>query len=255
MVQFLCPNGHRIHCPDDQAGRAAKCPKCGVAFKIPSLDQPGTIAAADSGSGPLKIGGDSAVKAAVKEPQIEFLCPNGHRLHGPASMQGRAGQCPECGSKFRIPSYSDEISEEEELDQGVAMSGSAQAVGEMSVEPPLPISNHERLGDAGTPGNGLDSGDDQQQAAVESPPGRHDWEPTFGDLWAQRTAGVVIEVCFQDGQTIVPEHYAPDATGRQAIFAVKDSNGTYTLTAARWDSVVRVLVRGLKILPRSIFQV
>lgn len=36
MIEFLCPNNHKIRCPDDQAGRAAKCPKCGVKFLIPS---------------------------------------------------------------------------------------------------------------------------------------------------------------------------------------------------------------------------
>jgi hypothetical protein len=36
VIEFLCPNNHKIRCPDDQAGRAAKCPKCGVKFLIPS---------------------------------------------------------------------------------------------------------------------------------------------------------------------------------------------------------------------------
>jgi hypothetical protein len=36
VIEFLCPNNHRIRCPDEQAGRAAKCPKCGVKFLIPT---------------------------------------------------------------------------------------------------------------------------------------------------------------------------------------------------------------------------
>jgi hypothetical protein len=36
VIEFLCPNNHRIKCTDDQAGRAAKCPKCGVKFIIPA---------------------------------------------------------------------------------------------------------------------------------------------------------------------------------------------------------------------------
>lgn len=36
MIEFLCPNNHRIRCPDEQAGRAAKCPKCGAKFVIPA---------------------------------------------------------------------------------------------------------------------------------------------------------------------------------------------------------------------------
>ena len=39
VIQFLCPNGHKIHCPDDRAGKPAKCPKCGVKFRIPELSE------------------------------------------------------------------------------------------------------------------------------------------------------------------------------------------------------------------------
>jgi len=42
-----------------------------------------------------------------QEEIIEFLCPNGHKLSGPASLQGRPGQCPHCQSKFVIPDYSE----------------------------------------------------------------------------------------------------------------------------------------------------
>ena len=62
MLQFLCPNGHRIHCPDDQAGRAAKCPKCGSAFKVPTADQLGDSdgpVSAESESGVTKAGAGS----------------------------------------------------------------------------------------------------------------------------------------------------------------------------------------------------
>ncbi len=63
------------------------------------------VSAAEAG-GPADVppaGGADRPPSAVKEPQIEFLCPNGHHLHGPASLQGRPGECPECGSRFRIP--------------------------------------------------------------------------------------------------------------------------------------------------------
>ncbi len=36
MIECLCPNKHKIRCPDELAGRAAKCPKCGLKFPIPS---------------------------------------------------------------------------------------------------------------------------------------------------------------------------------------------------------------------------
>ena len=39
MIEFLCPNEHKIRCPDEKAGRQAKCPKCGVSFRIPKLEE------------------------------------------------------------------------------------------------------------------------------------------------------------------------------------------------------------------------
>ena len=41
MIEFLCPEGHKIRCPEERAGRPAKCPKCGVAFRIPTIEELG----------------------------------------------------------------------------------------------------------------------------------------------------------------------------------------------------------------------
>lgn len=116
MIEFLCPEGHRIRCPKEKAGRPAKCPKCGVEFRIPTIEELGLAEAAASdpplvdsepdgpvAAEPADAMPSTAATTTTKERQIEFLCPNGHHLHGPASLQGRAGECPECGSRFRIP--------------------------------------------------------------------------------------------------------------------------------------------------------
>ena len=51
MIRFLCPNGHKIHCEDDRAGKPAKCPRCGVGFRVPDLadlaDEAGSVDAED----------------------------------------------------------------------------------------------------------------------------------------------------------------------------------------------------------------
>ncbi|NQT36980.1 MAG: hypothetical protein HQ581_05800, partial [Planctomycetes bacterium] len=88
VLQFLCPNGHKIHCPEDRGGMPAKCPKCGVKFQVPSPDESdsvpsqGPVDTAEGGS-TVSAGAAVGVESAVAEPvedQIEFLCPNGHRL-------------------------------------------------------------------------------------------------------------------------------------------------------------------------------
>ena len=94
-------------------------------FRVPSADEAGTseTTGSDPDVSPAElsdsaVGGSSAGSSqpAGKERQIEFLCPNGHHLHGPASLQGRPGACPECGSRFRIPIL-DEAEEEGEPEQ------------------------------------------------------------------------------------------------------------------------------------------
>ena len=129
MIEFLCPNGHRIRCQEAQAGRAAKCPRCGVRFRIPEgAPVDAETAGADSTvsrpefSDPAISDKKLPTAAATAQPrsQIEFLCPQGHRLHGPASLQGKPGQCPDCGSRFRIPNY-EEVSTEEEAASQISL--------------------------------------------------------------------------------------------------------------------------------------
>ena len=118
MIEFLCPEGHKIRCPKEKAGRPAKCPQVwrGLSYSYHRRTGFGGI-----GRSRCLLGGRRSDRrprgaafarrqrkaarrsAPSKERQIEFLCPNGHHLHGPASLQGRAGECPECGSRFRIP--------------------------------------------------------------------------------------------------------------------------------------------------------
>lgn len=273
MLQFFCPNGHKIHCPADQAGRAAKCPKCGVAFKVPSAEQlsPDKPAAAEMVSGVGQPAGEAASgsgkSAAKKEPQIEFLCPNGHRLHGPASMQGHAGQCPECGSKFRIPNY-DELTDDDEGDE---LDPQVKQELEEAVDEAIDVVEHD------LPADSKPSAEDTAVASLPHPvaivgksspsglapaPRERDarsdqvpsaapqsWRTLFRELWSQKTAGVVVEVLLDDGEALTPERYVDDDAGRHALFAVRNSNGTYTMTAVGWESVSRVMLRGLKTLP------
>ncbi|HTN73817.1 MAG TPA: hypothetical protein VL096_01170, partial [Pirellulaceae bacterium] len=100
MIKFSCPNGHILSTNDDRAGTSAKCPKCQAPVVVPMASE--VPAAPPEPSPPAPpAGGD----------MIVFLCPNGHRLNGPAKLKGKAGQCPHCGAKFRIP----EDEEEEEI--------------------------------------------------------------------------------------------------------------------------------------------
>jgi len=293
VSDFLCPNGHRIHCLADQAGRAAKCPRCGVRFRIPTQEGVPAEAApgADSDISPPELSDSGASSASAvrprpsqKEPQIEFLCPNGHHLHGPASLQGRPGACPECGSRFRIPilDESDEQEEEQEaapeqLDLGSLIgeeqggSGAAQAAEDIESDQAPAI-----LDEAST------SGQDDVPSALEMPSGAH-YPPVsveeaasntqivlrdrqsavssagpapghplaqvVAQLWAAKGTAK-LELQLAGGETLVPDYFAKRLShGNHGAFATKASDGCWTLTVIRWDAVERVLLRDLKSLP------
>src|SRR3954462_8679474 len=124
MMKFLCPNGHSLTAPENLAGKTGKCPKCNASFVVPQPHEVGQsvnfIAASGStvtpamGSGKNLLAGDEV---------FVFLCPNGHKLNGPPSLKGRAGQCPHCGARFLIPTDEEiaaaeaasQASEDEEL--------------------------------------------------------------------------------------------------------------------------------------------
>src|SRR5687768_9583039 len=127
VIKFLCPNGHQLSAPENMAGKKGKCPKCQSAFVVPTLEE---IAAAEAEEAeqPVQMGrGAVSPTEPVTTPAMGsgtglppgelfvFLCPNGHRLNGPPSLRGKAGQCPHCGARFRIPTGDEEDEPDEEL--------------------------------------------------------------------------------------------------------------------------------------------
>jgi hypothetical protein len=276
VLEFLCPQGHKIRCSDAQAGRAAKCPRCGVQFLIPiptehEAPQVGHDSAASvpelaqskgAGSSP-----SSPLRTRPKEPQIEFLCPNGHHLHGPSSLQGRAGECPECGSRFRIPTYDDnqeQTAPEEEislagLDGDSAPIGSDTWRGEQPVEiAPLPSPAPIDLdGEPSPPPMLIEPEPIQLEPEVlpevAAVPIGHPLGELFTRLWAIKGQGKV-EVRLTGGEVLVAEVFAQNLSQRShGVFGAKDAeNGAYTLTVVPWDSVERVLLTGVKELPGDI---
>jgi len=76
----------------------------------------------------------------------------------------------------------------------------------------------------------------------------------FVRLWEMRPKDAAIKLYLRDGETVVPHDFLKKLSEqtRQALFTSKESDGTITLTAVAWDSVVRVSVRGLKELPKGL---
>ncbi len=335
-IEFRCPQGHKLSCPDELAGRSAKCPKCGAMVRIPattngpSANDAAPVAsdsAADhselhamaahdsvahdsaahaasgsglrSGSGVGSASGldvavgsgsgierDSSINSgsgiqrenpaevhepannapakspASKEPTIVFLCPNGHKLNCPASMQGRPGKCPHCGAKFIIPKEDEgddsEAGEDEmfnemlgDADEQAAACGAGES--SATVMPP-PLGNVSDTADGGgdlpfdfadlVP---ADAGGTSANAAAMA--------QLVARLWQHRGEQGVLEIHLRGGEKITPDwfsaRFSQDGCG---MFAVQDKDGRYTLTAVNWDAVERIAVRGVDELPEGMFE-
>ena len=320
-LTFLCPNGHRLSCADEQAGLAGQCPECGVRFRIPLPEQPedgsaATEEPADDGQGYTEqAAGDEPVPQPTPE-RIVFLCPNGHRLFGPPHLAGRAGQCPHCGAKFRIPPLEeapagsemfesaednsgseeyagDEIAgqvaeqyegteqyesyesvEEYEAATEPSANGSGEYDEELAVEDadllsgdaaegddspsgaiwpgaaPAAAATRRRGGDAFLGFGSVAEPDDEdarsEQSATSAGDLPHPLAELCDRLWAETGSGAKIELVLGDGNHLVVHHFARSWSQRShGLFACREGDGTYTLTAVAWDTISRVIVRGV----------
>ena len=76
----------------------------------------------------------------------------------------------------------------------------------------------------------------------------------FTRLWDGRERGSVVELYLASGQVLVPERFARESSRKSyGVFAIRDPDGTYTVTAVNWESVSRVSVRHLAKLPKKMF--
>lgn len=241
-MQFLCPNGHKIHCPEDRAGQAARCPKCGVRFRIPRAD-------ANASEGLESTPSPSAVSlgGAGGDGQIEFLCPNNHLLHGPKSLQGKLGQCPHCGSKFRIPVYEEDLEQEEEDDTHAEIPVELlRDSGPLLPQRRAPAANQEAsltTKQSGSTPLSLSLG--VPEASKLSSLGSF-----FPQLWNWKATGAKIEIHFGENQRLTPDHFLENWSGSDhGVFAVDDPDGTQTISVIAWDSISSVVAKGVKKLP------
>jgi hypothetical protein len=268
VLRFTCSNGHPLTSPENLAGRVGKCPECGVPIKVPTPSEVRSSAAegpppepppaisppsaADAPTANDEATDNEAADNDAPDGAIVFLCPNGHRLHGTRSMEGKAGQCPHCGVKFRVPSSDDPPDEDEPGSQ--ILVGERPAFGELPVQDVAEDAvgpSFNFLLDVSAPRGGV-----APPVSIDAMPaaGRHPLCDLFLRLWEERTRGAVVELHLADGATIVPERFARDLSRQgYGVFAVKESDGTHTLTVAAWDSIRRINVRRVGKLPKKMF--
>jgi hypothetical protein len=181
---------------------------------------------------------DAKRPPAASEEMIVFLCPNGHRLNGPARLQGRPGQCPYCGAKFRIPDQAEIEAGQSALDDEHVVSDEAHDAG-MRVRELPETSGSSKIRKLGEGGG----------SAIRHAPG-YLWPDIMSNLWRHRPPGGTVEIHLSDGKTITPQWYAADLSGPgHGSFAVSDGEGSYTLLSIAWASVTRIEIHGVIELP------
>jgi hypothetical protein len=267
VIKFLCPNEHQLSAPENMAGKRGKCPKCQSAFVVPTLEElaaaeaeeesPAPDSAASPPTGTPEIAppeppppgnGDSVrVKPAMGSGKglpageiFVFLCPNGHKLNGPLSLKGKAGQCPHCGAKFLIPADDDEVptgqSDEDEIASG--------RLDEDGGGFQLPFS---------------EVGEEVIDAAVEDqlappPPGAAGLGYIFARLWEQREEQTEVEIYLTEGEIMSPDRYSEILSSSDyGVFAIREGDGNYSLSVIPWSAVRRVGVRKIADLPPEMF--
>ncbi|MBA4020428.1 MAG: hypothetical protein C0483_24980 [Pirellula sp.] len=254
-ITILCPNGHKLTCPDSLAGKAGKCPHCGAKFRIPEKSSgPGSGPKVNILTGPAAAAAAPAMvaEAPVAEPvaeasvaapvesdttgirsldadgageprsdEVVFMCPEGHHLCGPATLVGQPGECPVCHERFLVPSSEEESDPSTPELQLSAMLASAEAPQGFSF-------------------NGGDEGGAKGIGAL------------FAELWKYRALGSAVELHLDSG-VLVPNGFAPESAGlSHGVFTLAEPNGAATLSVIAWSAIQRINVRGLYSLPRGV---
>ena len=259
MIKFSCPNGHSLTTNDDRAGTAAKCPKCHVPVVVPMASE---VAAASSGStvGSGKQAATTPSGSATQNPAptgdlIVFLCPNGHKLNGPAKMKGKAGQCPHCGAKFRIP---EDDEEEEIIDQfeevvdedPMAESMSEEEFASEEIEDIDEITEFQEE-DA----EDLEPFEEAPPTVIDAfsalaPEGVHPYASIIAQLWEAKEHGQIIDLYLQKGEVFTPELFAESLSQPHfGIFGRREKEGGHTLIMLPWDNITRIEIRHVKQVP------
>lgn len=259
-IKFLCPNGHQLTAPDNLAGRPGKCPKCNTPFVVPKPDveEPAAEPAAETPAEPPteetegKPADDKASAAEIGQGSGKgklnpadvfiFLCPNGHKLNGPPSLKGKAGQCPHCGAKFRIPDDNDDMELPEVPEESSApATGSGQFV---------------------FPGFETQENVEEVYEAVEvedtldpPPDGIHPLSYIVGRMWDRKGDDTELEIFLAEGEIVAPEYYSEILSIREfGVFGSQDGDGSYSVTIIPWTTVRKIGIRKLPELSDKVFR-
>ncbi len=237
-IVFLCPNGHKLNGPEKLAGRLGQCPHCNTKFQIPPLD---VIRAAQSGQ----------LDNTAGLEEVQF----------PDSDEGSSTGITEVEDSAHM--------QQEDPSELERMLASLQV--EQTPAHTRPASGINILGSAinkvaskltGSVGPAVGSttyqlGSNQHFAATQqhAEPAVHPLADLVMRLWVEREHGGIIELHLEGGNVLLPDWFDQRLSLRShGLFAGQAADGTVTMTVVPWDSVERVVIRGVVGLPDGMFE-
>jgi hypothetical protein len=282
-IALLCPNGHKLICPDEQAGKRGKCPQCGATFRVPDLNAPGAsgplsspaaataAVVAKSGSSPSALGGGSGV-AVGSSPRLSpaslapVPLPGVQLPPGSGPIAPILINQPPAAPPNPIQAISDETTPVEGdisflCPNGHQLAGNASLGGQPGECPvcgtKFIVPTEEELDQHEVPFNPLLHGAPNQVAgAVPFGQQRRSMIDFFERIWAYKSHGGVIEVYLKEGSSLVPDGYAPVLSQlNEAVFLVREAENKYLVAVVAWDAISHLTLRGLETPPESVFDV
>jgi hypothetical protein len=102
-IEVLCPNGHKIICPEDRAGRSARCPRCSEPFRIPEALQNGQPHPADA----MEMPADLADRDAPRSNGASADSPSD--VKSPAAADGRLPSAPGSDMALAVSASAEDV--------------------------------------------------------------------------------------------------------------------------------------------------
>lgn len=184
---------------------------------------------------------------------IEFLCPNNHRIRCPDDQAGHAAKCPKCGVKFLIPANgnAEKASADPAIDRDLTNN---MADSHIAIDAPMKKSPGESSGAVIQPLKSSSSITTSAATSARLTAGSSATAPSmskiFIQLWAEKPKDAIVELIFRNGEVYKPDIYAKKLSlQQQGVFAVKEMDGTYSITVVSWDALSHIQIRKMRDLP------
>jgi hypothetical protein len=176
-----------------------------------------------------------------EDASFEFLCPNGHKLRGKSSLQGRPGQCPHCNARFLIPDPADDgdveaptLADDEQI--GINVGHGVEEEGESDTADAVVFSIHDEPPPAPTTAS------------------CHPLSQIIRKLWAATRGTGVLQLLLDDGATLTVESLSVELSQHDyAVFTVPGETQTHVVTILPWNRIQQATLSELTELPSDLF--